>query len=287
MTYVITGASGTLGRLTADSLLEKVDPAEVVLVTRSPEKLEDLATRGAQVRAGDFDDPSSLAAAFAGAHRLLLISTDTIGRRVPQHKNAIDAAKAAGVGFIAYTSITNPIEDSPVGVNPEHRETERLIEESGIAHTFLRNAVYSNMEVGGAQGAIATGKFVHNRGDGKTAFVSRADCARAAAAVLAADGPLESAYDITGPELIAAEDSARIFAELRGEPVEAVDVDDETFIAGLVDHGVPAEAAPLFASFGQGIRGGHLDQLSDAVEQLTGRKPASVRTVLEGELAAA
>ena len=287
MKYVITGASGTLGRLVAEATLEKADPADVVLVTRSPEKLSDLAARGADVRAGDFDDPASLESAFSGGDRLLLISTDAVGERVAGHRNAINAAKEAGIGFIAYTSIINPIEDSPVGVNPDHFATENLLAESGLEYTALRNSVYSNMEVPSAQGAIATGKFVSNRGDGKIAFVSRDDCARAAAAVLVAEGPLERAYDITGPELIDGNDSARIFGQVGGVEVEYVDVDDETFIAGLIEHGVPEAAAPLYASFGIGIREGYAEVLSTAVEDLTGNPAESLETVLVRELAAA
>ena len=284
MTYVITGASGTLGRQVAADVLDRVDPADVVLVTRDPAKLTEFADRGAQVRAGDFNDPSSLESAFAGGDRLLLISTDNLGSRVEQHRAAINAAKAAGVGFIAYTSIPNPVEENPVGVNREHRETEELIEASGIDHTFLRNSVYTEMDVPAAQGAVATGKFVTNRGDGLIAFVSRADCARAAAAVLTADGPLESVYDTTGPELVSANDLASVFAGIAGKEIEVVQVDDEATVAGLIEHGVTAEAAPVYASFGQGIREGHLEVVSDSVEKLTGRRPESVKSVIEREL---
>lgn len=284
MSYVITGASGTLGRLVAEETLTRVEPSEVVLVTRDPGKLADFAARGAQVRTGDFNDPASLESAFDGGDRLLLISTDALGSRVDQHRNAIDAAKTAGVSFIAYTSIPNPSEENPVGVNAEHRQTEEMIETSGIAHTFLRNSIYTEMDVPAAQGAIATGKFHTNRGDGLIAFVSRNDCALAAAAVLTADGQTAPYYDITGPELVSAKDLAAVFTTIGGREVELVQIDDAATIAGLVEHGVPAEAAPVYASFGQGIREGHLELVSDSVEQLTGRKPESVESVFEREL---
>lgn len=280
MTYVVTGASGTLGRLVAEELAERTDPSEVVLVTRSPEKLAEQAARGFQVRAGDFDDPVSLDEAFAGGDRLLLISTDAVGNRVPQHETAIEAAKRAGVSHILYTSVVNPDPDSPVGVNPDHHATEELLEASGIPYTALRNSVYSEMQVPDAQASIATGKFVHNHGDGRFAPVSRSDCAAAAAGALVSDGTLEKTYDVTGPELVDAADQARIYGELGGVEVEAVDVDDDTLIAGLVEHGIPAEVAPLLASFGAGIRGDHIESRTDAVELLSGRAAETLKESL-------
>lgn len=286
MTYVVTGASGTLGRLVAEELAERVEPSEVVLVTRSPEKLADLNERGFDVRAGDFDDPVSLDEAFAGGDRLLLISTDAVGTRVPQHETAIAAAKRAGVSHILYTSIVNPTLDSPVGVNPDHNQTETLLAESGIPYTALRNSVYSEMQVPDAQGSIATGKFVNNHGEGRFAPVSRRDCAAAAAGALVSEERLDQAYDITGPELLSAADQAAIYGEIGNAEVESVNVDDETLVAGLTEHGIPAEFAPLLASFGAGIRGGFLEFRSDAVERLAGRPAEPLRETLARELAA-
>lgn len=281
MKYVITGASGTLGRLVAEETLAKVDPSDLILVTRSPSKLADFAERGAEVRTGDFDEPESLASAFDGGDRMLLISTDVVGDRVAGHRNAIAAAKDAGIGFIAYTSVVNPVEHSPVAVNPDHQETERLLAESGIAYTALRNGLYTDMEIPAAQGAIASGQYVSNRGEGRVASVSRADCARIAAAVLVYDGDLETSYDVTGPKALSAEELAAIYAEVGGSPVEVVLVDDEAFIAGLVGSGIPEGVARVVASFGQGIREGYLDGTSDAIERFTGRAPESVKEVLE------
>ena len=188
MSLLITGASGNLGRRTAELLLdtEGVDAADVVLVTRDPGKLDDLAARGATVRHGDFDDPASLVSAFAGATRVLIVSTDVVGARVAQQQAAIDAAKAAGARLIAYTSIPNPVDDNPAGVVPDHAATERALVASGVPYTFLRNALYAEYRVPEAQHAIATGSFQHDTGDGATAYVSREDCAAAAAAGLPA-----------------------------------------------------------------------------------------------------
>ncbi|WP_445152323.1 NAD(P)H-binding protein [Baekduia sp. Peel2402] len=272
MSLIITGASGHLGRRTAELLLdtEGVDASDVVLVTRDPSKLDDLAARGATVRAGDFSRPETLEAAFAGATRVLIVSTDVVGARVPGHKAAIDAAQAAGAQLIAYTSLPNPVAANPAGVAADHRQTEEAVQASGIPYTFLRNALYAEYQIPGAQAAAASGKHYYNSGDGKTAYVSREDCAAAAAAVLAGgDEHANKAYDITGPELLGGADLARIYG------AEPVAIDDDAFAAAL-----PPEIAPLLVSFGVAIREGFLDQRSDDVEALTGRAPTSVADVL-------
>jgi NAD(P)H dehydrogenase (quinone) len=285
MSLIITGASGQLGRRTAELLLDTdgIDPTEVVLMTRSPDKLADLAGRGAQIRNGDFSDPSTLPAAFAGATSVLLISTGELGAaRVAQHEAAIGAAKASGAELIAYTSIPNPDpERNAATVVPDHAATERALIESGIAYSFLRNALYSEFKIPEAQGAIAQGVFAYNTGDGVSAYVSREDCAAAAAAVLA--GGKEHAgktYDITGPEAFTGAELAALYGSLGETPVNAVAIDDGQWIASAVDHGLPKPIAEMAASFGQAIRAGALNQLSDDVEKLTGRTPRGVRDVL-------
>lgn len=281
MRLIVTGASGHLGRRVTELLLDGgVAPADLILVTRRPEELGEVAARGADVRAGDFDDPASLRAAFAGGDRLLLISTDALGRRVPQHQAAIDAAKAAGVGFVAYTSLVKASADNPAAVAGEHLATEEHLRASGLQWALLRNALYSELQVPTAAGAIAGGVFATNIGDGRAAYISRDDCAAVAAVVLRGPGHEGETYEITGPTALTAEDIAAAFSEAGGRPVEVVRLEDEAYIAGLVEHGVPAEAAPLFASFGRAAREGFDDLVTDVVERLTGRAPASLADVL-------
>ena len=132
MSIVITGASGHLGRLTAELVLDRMPASEVILTTRHPEALSDLAERGATVRKADFDRPETLVEAFAGGEKLLLISADDLGRRAAQHRAAIEAARVAGVRHVAYTSYLNPVEDNPAAITLSHRDTEWALRESGL-----------------------------------------------------------------------------------------------------------------------------------------------------------
>jgi NAD(P)H dehydrogenase (quinone) len=283
MSFVITGASGNLGRRTAELLLDQVDPTEVLLVTRTPDALSDLAARGAVVRHGDFNEPSELPAAFAGGERMLIISGDDIGARTAQHIAAIEAAKAAGVGHVAYTSIVNPVDDNPAAVVPSHKATEEALAASGLGWTFLRNGLYSEFRIDEAAMAKDNGSFHHNLGDGQTAYVSRDDCAAAAAAVLSGgsehDGQI---YNITGPALLGAAELAELYGRVGGTPVEAINVPDDGLIQGMIGAGLPEFVAGLIASFGTAIRGGYLNERSDAVEKLTGRPPVTLESVLRG-----
>lgn len=281
MTIAITGAAGHLGRLTAQLVLDRVSADEVVLVTRRPDEIADLADAGATVRQGDFDDPASLAGAFEGCERMLLISTGVLGNRVAQHTAAIDAAAASGVGHVVYTSGENAGGILPLVVAHEHGATEQAIRDRGLRCTALRNGLYAEFQVGAAGRAFASGRLVHNNGDGRTAYVSREDCAAAAAAVLTTDGHEDRVYDITGPELVSQADLAALVAEITGRPVEALAIDDEAAVQALVDVGLPPEMARAYASFGTAIREGLLNTVSNAVHDLTGRKPRTLREVLE------
>jgi NAD(P)H dehydrogenase (quinone) len=282
MTIAVTGASGQVGRRTAERLLDVVDPREVVLVTRSPHALADLAARGADVRHGDFSAPGSLPDAFASVDRMLLISTDVVGARVEGHRAAIAAASAAGVRHIAYTSIPEPVADNPAAVVPDHAATEEALRTSGVAWTFLRNSLYADMQVQAVQQAAAAGRFVANSGDGGTAYVARDDCAAAAVGVLTGDGHEGRAYDITGPEALTAHDLAALAGEIAGGTIEVVAVDDQAYIDGMVSAGMPTPVAQMLASFGAASRLGYLDTVSTAVRDLTGRQPTTLRDLVRG-----
>jgi NAD(P)H dehydrogenase (quinone) len=281
MTIAITGAAGHLGRLTAQLVLDRIPADELVLVTRRPDELADLVAAGATVRYGDFDAPEGLPEAFAGVHRLLLISTDVLGNRVAQHTAAIDAAVAAGVGHVLYTSGLNAGSALPLVVSHDHGATEQAIRDRGLRWTALRNGLYAEFQVAAAARAFASGHLVHNNGDGATAYVSREDCAAAAAAALTGDGHEDRVYDITGPELVTQAQMAALVTEITGRHVDAVAIDDEEATQNLTAVGLPADMAMAYASFGTAIREGVLDVVSPHVEDLTGRRPRSLREVLE------
>src|SRR5690606_5277340 len=166
---LITGASGQLGRRTAEFVLEAVEPGRLILVTRNPDALADLAALGVDVRQGDFNDPASLRRAFEGAGRLLLISATDLERRVEQHRNAIRAAVDSGVSHVIYTSGLRSEPGNPAAVSPSHYATEQALAESGLSWTVLRNSLYAEYQAIEAQRAIESGKPVHNRGDGEVA----------------------------------------------------------------------------------------------------------------------
>jgi NAD(P)H dehydrogenase (quinone) len=217
-----------------------------------------------------------------------LISTDVVGRRVSQHRAAIEAAREAGVRHVAYTSHLNPVAENLAVITPDHRKTEKALHKSGLAWTVLRNTFYAEYQVPAGAQAIATGRLVHNNGDGRTAYVSREDCAAAAAAILTTDGHEDKAYDITGPEALGQDGVAAWLSEVSGRPVEAVAVDDEAFIHGLtgIRHARVGGSRVCLVRESV-IREGFLDEASGAVENLAGSPPRSLRKVFKahrGEL---
>jgi len=281
MKYAITGASGQLGRLTADELLERVPASDVVLITRRPESLAEYAARGVEVRAGDFTDPATLPAALAGIDRLLLVSTDAAGTRLPGQVAAVQAAAQAGVRRIAYTSITRPEPANPAAVVADHAGTEQALRDSGTHWTMLRNAIYADMQVPVLQQAAATGQLVTNVGGGQYAYVTRADCAAAAAAALVSDDADDTIFDITGPDSLSSNDLAALAGKLGSTDVAVVDVDDAAYVAGLVEHaGLPEPVAQLLASFHQAARLGYFEAVSDDFTKLTGRPATPLGALL-------
>jgi NAD(P)H dehydrogenase (quinone) len=281
MSVIVTGAAGHLGRLVTEQLLERLAPEQLILVTRRPEALRELRARGADVRYGDFDDPASLRDAFAGGRRMLLISTDAVGRRVPQHRAAIDAAATAGVGHVAFTSIVNPVPRNPIGANArEQGTTEAMLHRSGLAWTVLRFGSFAELVLPPAATAVKNGRLITNNGDGRIVPVSRRDCAEAAAITLTTDGHAGKTYDITGPEALSAADLADLYADLSGQPVNVLQLTDRTLTRVLVAIGTPMPTAWTITAFGRAVRHGYFDVLDPAFERLTGRPPVPLRDVL-------
>jgi NAD(P)H dehydrogenase (quinone) len=282
MRIVIASASGQLARATAEYALEKVSPDDVILVSRTPDALAEFAGRGVTVRYGDYDRPESLPAAFEGADRLLLISLHELGHRVTQHKNAIDAAKAAGVRHIVYTSYIMVDPACPSTVVPDHLRTHELLADSGLDITYLRNGLYAETPVTQIlPPAIARGMLVDNTDHARGAFVHRDDCAAVAAAVLTSSGHEGETYDVTGPELLSFADITALAAKVSGRPVAYQSVDDASFEAGLREAGVPDDVRGMIVSFGVALRAGWGEPLTDTVERLTGRPPRPITDLME------
>jgi NAD(P)H dehydrogenase (quinone) len=281
-TLLVTGASGNLGRRAVELLLE-AKAGKIVAGTRDPSKIADLAAKGAEVRKVDFDD-AALADSLKGVDRLLLISTDVLdtpGKRLKQHKAAIDAAKKAGVKHIVYTSMPKPEPGSPIPFAPDHYGTEQALAESGLGWTVLRNTWYQENLFHSLPAVLASGKWFSAAGDGKVAHVSREDAAYAAASALAKEPNGNSRYDITGSELLTTGEIAKLASEATGKPIEVVKVTDEQLTKGMIASGMPAFLAPVFASFDTNTRAGNIAIASDAVQKLTGRAPRSLKQFFE------
>jgi NAD(P)H dehydrogenase (quinone) len=281
MRVIVTGAAGRLGRLVTQHLLERLAPEQLVLVTRRPEALREVRARGADVRFGDFDDPPSLVEAFAGGERMLLISTDALGRRVAQHRAAIDAAATAGIRHVVFTSAVNPVAASPIGViASELGKTETLLQGSGMEWTMLRFGNFAELVLPPAATAVQNGRIVTNNGRGRIVFISRRDCAEAAAVTLTTDGHAGRTYEISGSEALSTNDLADLYGDLSGRPVKVLNLSDTGLMAVLVGIGTPVPAARRITAFGRAVRRGYFDVVDPAFERLTGRSPVALREVL-------
>jgi NAD(P)H dehydrogenase (quinone) len=291
---IVTGASGAFGHAAAARLLERMPAAELILTTRTPEKVADLAARGAEVRLADFDDPMSLYRAFEGGTKMLLISTARVGTRVGQHANAIAAAVQSGVRHIAYTSVLGAAEPAnPALVKLDHRATEEILERSGARWTFLRDSQYAEAIAGAmVPGALAAGRIPDNAHDGRVAFVSRDDCVACATEVLLNPGHENRAYDLTGPELMTIPGALALASEIAGKPIVVERVDDAGMQAHFDSLGIPRHASDVvpegpipwssddMVTFGQSIREGYFDKLTQHVKQITGQSPRPLRQVM-------
>jgi NAD(P)H dehydrogenase (quinone) len=281
MSIIVTGAAGHLGRLVAEHLLERVQPEQVILVSRRPEALRAFRARGADVRYGNLDDPASLRDAFAGGSRMLLISTDAVGHRVRQHRAAIEAASTLGVGRIVFTSIVNPVVGNPIGANAwEQGKTEALLHNSRLAWTVLRFGSFAELVLPPAATAVKNHWLITNNGGGRIVPVSRRDCAEAAAIALTTDGHAGKTYDITGPAALSPSDLADLYADVSGRPVKVLQLSDAMLTRVLVGIGTPVRSAWAIAAYGRAVRHGFFDVIDPTFERLAGHAPLALRDVL-------
>ncbi len=269
MTLVVTGATGHLGRLVVDSLLERgVPAADIVATGRDVSRLSDLEARGVQVRRADYTDRASLDAALAGADRVLLVSSSEVGQRAAQHQNVIDAASAAGVGLLAYTSISNA-DRSEMALAAEHLVTERAIAASGLPHTFLRNSWYTENYTGQLATYAEHGTVLGAAGDGQVSAATRADYAAAAAAGLLLAEP-KPVYELGGAAFTLGELAATV-GDVLATTVSYTDVPAEELTKVLVGAGLPEPYAAVLADADLGLKRGDLFVPADDLETLLGR----------------
>lgn len=287
-TLLVTGASGHLGRAVVRHLLDtlQIPSARIIATSRKPEALADLAARGVTVRAADFDQPNTLTDAFRGADRVLLVSTDALlepGKRLAQHRAAVQAAAGAGVQHVVYTSLPAP-DTSHVSFAPDHLGTEQALAASGLGWTFLRNAWYAENLAYALPSALASGEWVTAAGEGGVAYIARDDLALAAAVALAADGAGNRILTLTGTQALTAREVAAKVATVSGKPLAVVDVTAEQLADGLRAHGFPPTLADVFTSFDVATAAGDLAAVTDDFAALTGRAPTTFDAWLPANL---
>lgn len=280
----VTGATGQLGRRVVEALLGRGVPAgRIVAAVRDQSKAADLASRGVQVRRADYEQPQTLDAAFDGVGRLLLVSGNEVGRRAPQHENVVRAAKGAGVGLLAYTSILNA-DRSSMMLAGEHRATEEIIRASGLPHVFLRNGWYFENYADAIRQAAAHGAIMGSAGDGRVSAAARADYAEAAAAVLAGEGHENKAYELGGDRSFTLGELAAEVARRAGREVGYRDLPADAYAEALIGFGVPEPFARVLADSDLGIRRGELFTESGDLRKLIGRPTTTLEVAVASAL---
>jgi NAD(P)H dehydrogenase (quinone) len=280
----VGGAGGQLGQLVIGALKERGFDGKLIAGTRDPGKLANLS--GVTLRQADYRDVAGLTAALEGVDTFLLISTDTIGQRLPLHLNALAAAKEANVKHIVYTSMVAPEAPSAIPFAPEHAGTEEAIKRSGIPYTILRMNWYADILLGSLPGSLKSGQWFSSAGAGRVSYVTRSDCARAAAGAMLQPAA-NATYTVTGPDALTTDELAAIASEVTGRPLTVIHISDEQLAAGSKAAGVPDGVVDNFiVPLDRNTREGKAGVVTDAVETLWGTRPTSVRDFLASNKAA-
>lgn len=281
---VVTGATGQLGRLVIAALLKTVPAGQIVAAVRSPEKAADLAALGVQVRRADYTDAASLDAAFQGASKVLLISSNEIGERLAQHRAVIDAAKRASVQLLAYTSVLRA-DTSTLGLAAEHLQTEQAIKDSGVPAAILRNGWYTENYTAGVPGAVAQGAIYGSAGEGRISSAARNDYAEAAAVVLSTEGHAGKIYELAGDSAYTLSELAAEVSRQSGKAVAYRNIPEADYKAALIGFGLPEVVAILLSNSDTAASKGALfdegRQLSALIGHPTTPWPASVVAALK------
>lgn len=277
----ITGATGQLGQHVIESLLKTVPASQIVAIVRNPAKATALSQQGITVRQADYSDEAAFTTALQGIDKLLLISSSEVGQRAPQHRNVINAAKAAHVKFIAYTSLLHA-DTSPLGLADEHVATEKMLAESGIAYALLRNGWYTENYLASAPAALEHGVFIGAADEGKIASATRADYAAAAARVISEDGHAGKTYELAGDDGWTLSQLAAELAKQSGKKVVYQNLSEADFAAALKGVGLPAGLADMLADSDTGASKGGLFDDSHTLSKLIGRPTTSLADSVKG-----
>ncbi|MBE1496199.1 NAD(P)H dehydrogenase (quinone) [Amycolatopsis lexingtonensis] len=285
MSIVVTGATGQLGRLTVEALLRRGVPASRIVATgRDLAALKDLADRGVVARRADFADPDSLTAAFAGAGKLLLVSASfPVDERVAHHRRAIDAALAAGVSSVVYTSMTHADTATTI-LAATHRATEEYLRERGVTHVLLRNSWYLENYTATLPAVREHGAVIGAAGQGKVSAATRADYAEAAAVVLTTEGHDGAVYELGGDEAFTLAELAATVSAATGKPIAYTDLPADQLAEALIGAGLPAELANVLADADLGLGRGELFTESGDLSRLLGRPTTSLATAVADAL---
>lgn len=283
--FFVTGASGALGRLVVAELSRRVGPNSVVAIVRDPARAAGPFPAGVGLRQGDYDQPETLVTALAGAERVLLISSNAIGARLDQHRNVIEAAKKAGVARILYTSVLHA-DVSALGLAEEHRQTEALIADSGLAHTLLRNGWYTENYTASIPPALQHGALIGSAGEGRISSAARADYAEAAAVALLDDAaPARVVYELAGDASYSLTEFAAELSRQTGRTIPYVDMPEADYRSALLAAGLPAPLADLLANSDAAAAKGALFDDGKALSTLLGRPTTPLSTVIADALA--
>jgi len=276
---VVTGASGQLGRLVIDSLLARIPASQIVAAVRDPARVADLAELGVQVRQADYNQPDLLVRAFAGADKVLLISSSEVGQRVAQHAAVIAAARQAEVKLLAYTSLLHA-DRSPLGLAAEHQQTEALLRDSGLPVVLLRNGWYTENYLASIPSALEHGVVLGSAGDGRIASAARADYAEAAAIVLTRDQQAGLVYELAGDSAYTLTELAAEISRHAGRTIPYQDLPQAEFQSILLGAGLPEGLAALLADSDAGASQGGLFDDSHQLSELLGRPTTSLATLV-------
>jgi NAD(P)H dehydrogenase (quinone) len=284
---LVTGATGQLGGRTLDFLLDRAPAHDLIALARDPSKLAHLAARGVDVRRGDYADPASLEQAFSGVDKLLFVSTTAFSDAVTHHRNVVEAAKAAGVGHVHYTSLqTRPGSDVVIAhVSEWEAFTLEALAKSGLVVTLLRNSIYLD-SLPFMLGEAVLSEGVRLPADATpAALVAVADLAEANAIILTTDGHGGKEYTLAGSQTVSAPSLAQLLSELSGRAVGYERLSREDFVQYRIGKGLPEPVASFMADWFQAISAGQFSEVSGELERILGRKPATAREILQGTYA--